>query len=180
MTWTELTRSVAESAGAPVALTRRVLDALLDEISSSLEQDREVKLPRVGTLAASWREPQTVRSLDDGRKMLVGGRHVVKFRASGVLRERLAARTPQRWRDPAHQQAWRLAETLVADLAAYHPTLVPVDLPEDASAERIEELCAAAFGTAWDTALAAYAARTSPETQAECYLGLSARRRWTP
>lgn len=178
MTWTDLSRRVAERAGLPAATTRRALDALLEELVTSLEKGEELRLPRIGTFSAVWRKPRALRSLTDGRKMFLSGRYVPRFKVSTALRSRLEGRTAQNWRDPAHQKAWRLAETLIADLAAYHPSSVPTDITPDLDVAQVQARCAAAFGPAWALAAATFGERTPPETHGEGYLGLAAARRW--
>jgi nucleoid DNA-binding protein len=176
MTWAELTRKVSERAGESRAATTRVLEALLDEISTQVAEGATVSLPRVGRLSSTWREARTVRSVDDGRKLLVDGRFVARFRPATALRDLLASKTPQGWKDPAHQAAWRVAETLVGDLALYHGALAPADLPTDADPAEVERRCAAAFGSHWERATSVFAERAPGITAP--LLGLSARRRW--
>ena len=146
MTWAELSKRVAERSGESKAATQRVLDALVAEMSDALAEGGAVSLPRVGSISSSWRESRTLRSIGDGRKILLDGRYVARFRPAQGLRERLTGRTPQNWKSPQHQQAWRLAETLIGDLALYHPESVPKDVRAEDPAEAVEARCASSFG----------------------------------
>lgn len=176
MTWSELTRRVAERSGESRAAATRVLEALLEEISAGIESGETVNLPRVGRLTSTWREARTLRSVEDGRKLMLDGRYVPRFRPATALRDRLAAKTPQHWKDPAHQAAWRVAETLIGDLALYHGSLAPADLTAELPPDEVEQRCATSFGSHWERVRTAFGERAPGITAP--LLGLSARRRW--
>lgn len=176
MNWTELSRRVAERSGVPAATTRRVLDALLEAMAAELTAGDSVNLPRIGRLSSAWREARAVRSVGDGRKLMLDGRFVPRFRAASALRSQLSARTPQDWKDPRHQAAWRAAETLIGDLALYHGDQAPADLTPDTSPEETERRCAMAFGAHWQRVRRAFDERAPGITAP--LLGLVARRRW--
>ncbi|MCB9687711.1 MAG: HU family DNA-binding protein [Alphaproteobacteria bacterium] len=178
MTWAELSKRVATRSGESKAATQRVLDALMSEVSDALAEGGSVSLPKVGRISSAWRESRTLRSIGDGRKMMLDGRYVARFKAAQALRERLTERTPQSWRSPQAQQAWRLAETLIGDLALYHPESVPADVKADDSAEQVEARCASSFGAHWERVVGTFRARTEGASLDEPYLALAARRRW--
>lgn len=178
MTWAELSKRVATRSGESKAATQRVLDALVAEMSDALADGGSVTLPRVGRISSAWRESRTLRSIGDGRKMMLDGRYVARFKAAQALRERLTGRTPQNWRSPEHQQAWRLAETLVGDLALYHPESVPKDVTAEDSAEQVEARCASSFGAHWERVVGTFRTRTENVSLDEPYLAMAARRRW--
>ena len=158
----------------------RVLKALKEVVGEELGEGRPASVPGVASLDAYWRNPSVVRA-PNGRRMLVDGRHIVRVRASGKLQDVVAARTPQYARDPAHQAAWRLAETLLGDLAMYHPDGLPRDVPEDASEEVLLAHCRVSFGPAWEKAVETYEVGVPAEVRAaRNYLGMVALRLWGP
>jgi nucleoid DNA-binding protein len=176
MTWNELVKRVVARGGVGRTATTAVLDALLVEVSDAIVDGETVTLPRVCRVSSSWRDARTLRSVEDGRKMMLDGRFVARFRVSGVLRERLATRTQQVWKRPEHQQAWRVAETLVGDLALYHGELAPRDLTPQDPPGHVEQVCAVAFGSHWERVVSMFTTRAAGVN--EPYLALAARRRW--
>ncbi|MCK6503156.1 HU family DNA-binding protein [Myxococcota bacterium] len=178
MNGTTLIDRVAQRAGVSRAEVRRVLGALEEVAAEAVAQGDRVSLPGLGTLVVRELAPRTIRNVSDMRKMMVGRRHTVRFRPASTLKEAVAGRTSQAWRQPEHQAAWRLAETLVADLVLYHGTHVP-RLPARAADETVHQLCEGAFGPLWSRVLESYQARVVPDVRAEHdYLADAARHRW--
>ncbi len=179
MNWTDLVARVAERSGVSKAQARRVLGALVEESTERLCAGDSVVLKDLVVLGSRWREPTSVRSVADRRKLRLDGRWVPTARVSGRLREALAARTPQTWRDPEHQAAWRTAETLVGDLVLYHSDNAPARLDPRATPAEVEAACAASFGPLWGRVRATYQARVPEHVRAHTdHLALSARSRW--
>lgn len=179
MNWTDLIEAVAERTGTPKAVVHEALTGAADVAADALAEGEEVRLHRLGTLRTAWRRQQVVRSVHDARRMLVGGRYVVRFRPSDTLRRRVGQRTEQHWRDPEHQAAWRLAETLVGDLALYHRDRTPRDLPPDGPDAEIDERCREAFGSLWDDARRSLEAQVAASVRHQAdHLAQAARRRW--
>lgn len=180
MSWNELVRDVALRAGVSQVQARRVLDAFVDIAAERVVAELPFSIRRLGTLTAHRSAERTVRNISTGRKMLVGGALHVRFRAAASLKRELAERTDNSWRDPSHQAAWRLAETLIGDLALYagDQTALP-EIAPDADLGLVEEVCAATFGADWSRAVATYEAKVSEDVRSNHhYLGLVARRRW--
>ncbi|MCB9675652.1 MAG: HU family DNA-binding protein [Alphaproteobacteria bacterium] len=178
MNWTELIERVAVRSGTSVSQTRAVLTAAIDEIVESLADGEGVVLWGLGSLEDRWVESRTVRSISDGRKLRLDGRYVARFRPAARLREALQKRTPQLWKHPDHQKAWKVAETLVSDLALYHAARAP-SLDADAEPRSIQDACSSSFGPLWARVRQTYETQVPPEVrQTADYLALAARSRW--
>jgi nucleoid DNA-binding protein len=179
MTWTELVDQVAERAGVPRQTARLVLTTTMEVAVEWLREGREVPLRGIGAVSTRWAEGRVLRSVADQRKMWVGGRFVPRFRPSETLRRALGERTDDTWRSPSHQQAWRLAETLIGDLDLYHGAQAPKGLDGSLSAEAIESACRGAFGSQWDHVERSYQERVERQArEGTHYLGIAAKRRW--
>lgn len=176
--WVALIAEVAAEAEVSESVARAALEALVEVASRSLEGEEAVKLHGLCTLRPVWRAPRVLRSLHKRRKMFLDGRWSLTVKAANRLRERLAAKSPQRWREADHQAAWQLAETLVGDLAAYHPSKAP-ELEATASDEAILVACARAFGPAWRRVARTYDDQVAEDVRAEgSYLAWAAAARW--
>jgi nucleoid DNA-binding protein len=178
MTWKDIIAETARRSGQSRADTIKVLDALQDIGREKLLEGEEFRIPALGTLSSAWRKTRALRSIADMRKIVLDGRYVVRFRPAKPLKDEIAARTPQRWRDPRHQTAWRVAETLLGDLALYHASRMPTDLPADHDAAR--QALEASFGDAWIQARRTYEAKVDPAVRTACdHLVEAAIARWT-
>ena len=124
-------------------------------------------LRQIGSITAVWRNPRLVRNVRDARPMHLDGRFVPRFKASKVLKERLAERTPQHWKDPRHQEARQVAATLVDDLDLYHGTKAPQGLSPTMSSEAVRACCAEAFGALWTQVTAAYDGKVDAEVRSQ-------------
>ena len=179
MKWTELIDVVAERSGVPKSKARDVLTALVEVTGERLAAKEEVSLRGIGVFSTRWSKGRTLRSVESGRRMWVGGRFVPRFRPSKALKAHLTEETDQSWRDPEHQQAWRLAETLIGDLDLYHNNRIPKDLTPDLSLEQIVETCSTQIGSPWTTATQAYEERVPQHVRSsQNFLALAARRHW--
>ena len=136
-------------------------------------------LPGLGHLGSRWQEARTLRTVQEQRKIVLDGRFVPRFRASKGVRDALLGRTPQLWKDPAHQAAWRIAETLVGDLNLYHKDKAPT-LEQNQELAAVQKTCEAAFGPLWSRVVSAYDSQVPAAVRAtRPYLLLIARRRWS-
>lgn len=179
MKWTDLVQKVRDRSGASTAETRAVLEALVEEIVDALGSGEEVVVPGIVKLEPRWQEPRTVRSVRSRRRLALDGRFVPRVKAGARLKRVLAARTPQTWRDPDQQAAWRLAETLIGDLELYHRASVPTDLSPGLSTDDVEARCAAALGDAWIQARRAFESHVPEHVRVDgAHLPVVARRRW--
>ncbi len=178
MKQSELIAAVAERSGLSKADVSRVLVALREVVMDGIAHQQRVPLVGLGSLQPRQLRPRTIRSIGDMRKLRIGQRWSVRFRPSSRLREILQGMGPQQWRDPAHQSAWRLAETLVADLDLYHGARAP-SLTADAGDALVHSACAGAFGGLWTRVLDSYQQRTPDDVRvAQDYLADAARQRW--
>jgi DNA-binding protein HU-beta/integration host factor subunit alpha len=179
MNWAELQSRIAERTGLPKDQVRVVLDAASDETLQAIARGEAVRLGKLVTLESVIRSPKVIRSVSDARKVLVGERATVKVRPSAALQRAAASRVNESWRDPAHQEAWRLAEALVGDFELYRWA----DLPK-VDAEGAEELlrarCREALGEAWRQAEERFDASVPEEVRSQRnYLLDAVRRRWS-
>lgn len=179
MKWTELSAQVRQRAGTDAKTTQAVLRALLDAIGDAICEGEEVPLPGIARFGSRLQQPRTLRQVRGRRKVTLDSRYVPRIRASATLKRRLAERTPQRWQDPAHQAAWRLAETLVGDLELYHKDQLPTSLTDETPREAIDGVCTEALGAAWLSARETFDEKVSAEVRGEVHhLAMVARRRW--
>lgn len=178
MNGTTLIERVAERSGLSRADVRRVLRALEEVAAEAISQGDRLTLPGLGSLVVRELAPRTIRNVADMRKMMVGRRYAVRFRPAASLKQAVAGRSSQAWRQPEHQAAWRLAETLIADLELYHGHHVP-RLPAEAADGDVHQVCEGAFGPLWTRVLDSFQARVEPTVRAEQdYLAAAARHRW--
>ncbi|MFO0747702.1 MAG: HU family DNA-binding protein [Myxococcota bacterium] len=180
LSWVTLVERAAARAGATKTMAGRVLDGFVDVAIEALQSLNGVRLKSLGTLSAEWHDGRVLRSPRDRRRMFLDGRYQVHFRASERLKQTLARRSPQLWKDQRHQSAWRLAETLLSDLELYHADKVPRDLAADAGTDEVMERCALAFGAQWRRAVQTFEAGVPAEVRtARNYLLENARDRWS-
>lgn len=178
MNWSEIIEEVAERTGMPQSRTKLVLDTLIEVLVERVAEGDKVVLWGLGTLYSRWNESRTLRSISDGRRIRIDGRWAPQFRPSTRLRTLLAQRSPQHWRDPDHQNAWKVAETLVGDLALYHPDQAPA-LEEDVEFTTVIDACEESFGPLWQRVRLTYESQVPRNVRLTAdYLGMAARARW--
>jgi len=177
MNWTELVKEIASESSQSERDVRQILDAMVSVTTSKLLAGEDVPVRGLGTISSRWRAARTLRSVQDQRKIMLDGRFVPRFRPSKSLRDAVAGRTPQHWRDPQHQAAWRIAETLVGDLALYHAGRAPSAVTENTPPSDVRMSCVEAFGPLWAQVERTYAQQVAGAVRSEGdYLGLAARR----
>lgn len=178
MTWADMVKHVATAEGRPPAEVQRVLRRFVDQVADEVAKGERVAIPGLGVLSTVWRREAALRSVHDGRRVYLDGRFQVSFRAANRLREQVRARSPQLLRDPEHQRALRVGETLVSDLALYHKTQAPA-LATEMEPVAVRAACAQAFGPSWLRVEATYVEKVpEPVRTSRDYLALAARRRW--
>lgn len=174
----ELVAAVAAQSGESRATVRAVLDAIAAVAHATIEPETGVSLPGLGVLGARQVKGRTVRSVVDGRRIYVEPHLQATFRPAHELRAVLEAREPRVMRDAEQQRAWRLAETLVGDVALYHPTIHP-PMIEETPLDQCEAICASLFGHAWSRARSRYDEQVPASVRAvRDHLAFAARRRW--
>ena len=178
VSWDRLVARTAERASIPKKQVELVLESFIDTVKGAVTDLESVRLKGLGTLSTEWSAARVLRSPRDRKKMYLDGRHRVRFRVAAPLRRALTERSPQHWRDAAHQSAWRLAETLVSDLELYHRDLVPRGLG-DLSPEECADRIAQAFGHHWRRAVQTFETSVAPEVRrARDHLIEAAKLRW--
>ena len=178
MNGTEMVTAIEDRTGIPREQVREVLDALTALTLEALGQGEEVSLRGLGAFGARWQKPRSLRSVQDQRRLVLDGRWVPRFRPASALREALIQRSPQRWRDPRHQAAWRLAEALVGDLDLYQHARAP-QLEESTPLPMVASICAVAFGSTWDRVIQTWNAQVPADIRADGdHLLRVAQRRW--
>jgi nucleoid DNA-binding protein len=178
MNGTDMVSAIADRTGIPREQVKEVLDTLTALVLEALGQGEEVSLRGLGSFGARWQEPRSLRSVQDQRRLVLDGRWVPRFRPASALREALLQGSPQRWRDPRHQAAWRLAEALVGDLDLYQRARAP-KLDEDTPLPMVASICAVAFGATWERVIQTWNAQVPAEIRADGdHLLRVAQRRW--
>lgn len=178
MKWSDLVNRVADRTGQPRDQVKEALDALAPVVLEALGEGEEVSLRNICTISLRWQEGRQLRSVSDHRKIVLDGRFTPKLRPSSTLRQRALERSPQRWRDPRQQSAWRLAETLIGDLDLYHRAQAPM-LHKEAPLDHVASACASAFGPAWERVLQTWTTQVPEEIRADGdHLLKVARSRW--
>lgn len=175
----ELVRRIASESGLNLRDAERALRAVERTIVEAVAAREVVRVGGLGTFRPVWRGESVFRSPHNQRRMFVDGRWQMAFKPSAPVRRIMAALTPTDYRSEAHQRAWRLAETLLGDLAAYHRSAPPPIIPADSDDARVREACEAAFGGQWTRATQTWVTQTPPEVASRRdYLVAAARRRW--
>lgn len=179
MNWRALVGRTAAVTGMPKSQIDRVLEAFVKVAAEAITAPGTVKLKRIGTLSAEWRDGRVLRSPRDQRRMFLDGRFQLTFRPAESVKQQLAAATPQHWRDATHQGAWRLAETLLSDLELYHPDKVPRSLGLETPEGEVRTACEQAFGQHWRRVISTWEQGVpEPVRASRDYLALCARMRW--
>ena len=179
MNWTDLIKEICARTGLPQDQVKDVMGAQREIVLEALARGEDVPLAGVGTLGSRWQEARTLRSLQEQRKIMIDGRFIARFRPGKQIRDVLLSRTPQLWREPSHQAAWRISETLVGDLNLYHGDRAPAFSP-DAPMDTVQKTCEASFGPLWNRVIHAYESQVPAAVRAQrTYLLIAARRRWS-
>lgn len=87
---TTLVRRVAQQTGIAQPVVRRVLSASLASVQVALAAGERVTLPGFGTFYTGERQAARVRSVRDGRQMMIPARRVAAFRVGEVLKRAVA------------------------------------------------------------------------------------------
>lgn len=93
-----LVRRVAQQTGLSQAVVRQVLGASLESVQATLAAGEQVTLPGFGTFYTSSRQAARVRSVRDGRQMMIPARRVAAFRVGEVLKRAVTGTRPRRRR----------------------------------------------------------------------------------
>lgn len=91
MNKSELIDAVAESADIPKASAARVIDAMIDAITASLQKDEPVVLVGFGTFATKSRAARTGRNPQTGEPINISAAKVPNFKPGKALKDALNA-----------------------------------------------------------------------------------------
>ncbi|MFK7930967.1 MAG: HU family DNA-binding protein [Myxococcota bacterium] len=178
MKYDDLVRHLSEQTQAPKAQVKGILKELATTLRAEAEAGNALRLPGVGTFDQGWSAPRVVRDIRSGRRSLVDGRYRVRFRPAKSLREAVGGRAPKVLNQPAHQKAWQLADTLLADLAMYG-ALKAFSAAEHATNEALRDALRTQAGADWAATLQSYETGVPEAVRAECdHLALAARHRF--
>lgn len=155
MPWNELVQKTADRSGVSPSTVRAVCKSLVEVLTEEIQAGRTARLPGLGSFWSAWQPERTMRSVSDGHRLVLDGRHVARFRAATALKDALRELTPQPLADPEHQRAWRLAEALVGDLVLYNPNTRPA-LSGVTEPNAVHSACASTFGNGWEQARARF------------------------
>lgn len=179
MNWTEFIDAAAERSGVSRKDTRAALSAAAEVITEALGAGNSVSFRNLGSFDTTWHAPRVMRGVQAARRMLLDGRYSTRFRPGAALKRAVLARTPQTWKQPEHQAAWRLAETLLGDLELYHAERLPKDLTPQSTDEEVRAACQGALGSVWIQVCRTYDSDVPADVRnSRDYIALVARRRW--
>lgn len=85
----ELTRVIAEKAGATLSAAGDCLNAVLDAISEALVEGQEVSIPGFGTFKVAERAARTCRNPKTGETIEVAASKAINFKVSKALNDKL-------------------------------------------------------------------------------------------
>lgn len=85
-----LVRRIAQQTGLSQTVVRQVLGASLSSVQAALVAGEQVTLPGFGTFYTSARQAARVRSVRDGRQLMIPARRVAAFRVGEVLKRAVA------------------------------------------------------------------------------------------
>jgi DNA-binding protein HU-beta len=83
----ELVSKMAKKAGIPKAAATKALDALIGEVSTSLEKGEPVSFVGFGSFSVVNRAARTVRNPQTGKTMKIKATKAVRFRPGKDLKE---------------------------------------------------------------------------------------------
>ena len=92
LTRTELRDAVHRETGLPRREAAEIVDAVLEAVAERLVAGEPVKLSGFGTFSVRAKGARLGRNPKTGEAVPISPRRVVSFRASGVLKERVAQR----------------------------------------------------------------------------------------
>lgn len=86
-----LVEMIRERAGFPVKEAKEILEMILEEIKSKLEEGREVKISGFGKWAVKEKKSRPGRNPHTGDRIEITARKVVTFKPSDKLRDMVNA-----------------------------------------------------------------------------------------
>ncbi len=89
LTKAQVVESVQSRLGLPKGRSIELVESLLEIIKRTLENGEDVLISGFGKLCVKKKEQRKGRNPQSGEDIMLRPRHVVTFRCSGVLRERI-------------------------------------------------------------------------------------------
>ncbi len=86
MTKSDFVTAITEKIGFTSKDSQKIVDRIFENMKSSLEAGGQVKVSSFGTWTVKTKNPRRGRNPQTGEEMLLDGRRVVVFKASGVLK----------------------------------------------------------------------------------------------
>ncbi len=87
MTKAELVVNLSTELDMPKAQVRRIVDAMVDNISSTLVKGEKVQLSGLGTFEVRKRAAREGRNPQTGAKITIPGRNAVAFKTAKPLKD---------------------------------------------------------------------------------------------
>ncbi|PJA41431.1 DNA-binding protein [candidate division WWE3 bacterium CG_4_9_14_3_um_filter_34_6] len=87
MTKSDLVDELATELDAPKAQVRRMVDALVETVTSTLVRGEKVQVSGLGTFEVRKRAAREGRNPQTGAKITIGARNAVGFKAAKPLKE---------------------------------------------------------------------------------------------
>lgn len=91
ITRADLAEAVYQEVGLSRSESAGLVDALFDEIATSLLDEGSVKISAFGTFVVRWKGERVGRNPKTGEEVPIAPRRVLVFRPSQVLKDRLNA-----------------------------------------------------------------------------------------
>ncbi len=83
----DLIRTVAEKKGCTVKDATEIINALFEEMTSSLSDSKDIQIAGFGTFASVHQDERTGRNPATGEAMTIAAKTVVKFKPATALKE---------------------------------------------------------------------------------------------
>jgi integration host factor subunit alpha len=89
MTKADIARTVHERVGLSKKESGQIVETVLDSVRQALEKGEDVKISGFGHFMVREKRTRRGRNPKTGEEIMISPRHVVTFRASQLLKQRL-------------------------------------------------------------------------------------------
>lgn len=93
LTRADLSNAVYREIGLSLSESTDLVDAVIEEISSALEKNDQVKLSSFGTFKVRIKKPRVGRNPKTGVEVPISQRKVLSFNASNILKTKVNKNT---------------------------------------------------------------------------------------
>ena len=89
-TWTrnDIVEEVSNNVGLPLSESSKIVEQIIEEILSSLEEGLDVKISSFGTFSVKNKRSRIGRNPKTGVEAPISARNVVTFNCSNILKEK--------------------------------------------------------------------------------------------